>query len=276
MDRSTNLLIIEAGRAERHYWRELWNYRELFLFLAWRDILVRYKQMAIGLAWALLRPLLTMIIFTIVFSKIANLSSEGAPYPILVLAALLPWQFFSNAVSSAGSSVINNASMVSKIYFPRLIVPASSVIVSFVDFVISGILLLGLMILYGVTPSLRMLALPLLIVVMIFGAIGAGLWAAALSVKYPDFRILVPFLMQIGLYISPVGFSSENIPEQWRFIFSLNPMVGQIDAFRWAIMGEDTQFYLPGFLIYLTLVAVLFASGLIYFRKFERSFVDVI
>ena len=276
MDRNTNLLVIEAGRTERHYWRDIWHYRELFFFLAWRDILVRYKQTAIGVAWALLRPLLTMVVFTIVFSKIANLPSEGIPYPILVLAALLPWQFFSNALSSAGSSVINSANMLSKVYFPRLIVPASAVIVSFIDFLISGVLLVGLMVWYGLTPSLRLLIVPFLILFTFVAATGAGLWAAALSVKYPDFRIILPFLVQFGLYISPVGFSSDVIPAQWRLLYSLNPMVGQIDGFRWAILGGNTSLYLPGFLLSLSLTAAIFGSGLIYFRRTEKSFMDAL
>ena len=269
-------LIIEAGRAERHYWRDLWRYRELFFFLAWRDILVRYKQTVIGIVWALGRPLITMLVFTLVFSKLAKLPSEGVPYPILVFAALLPWQFFSGAFSGAGDSLISNAGMISKVYFPRLVIPTSAVIVSFVDFLISGIILVGLMIWYGFAPNLRMLTLPLFIFIAFAAAMGAGLWIAALNVKYRDFRIVVPFVVQFGLYISPVGFSSNIVPEQWRLLYSLNPMVGGIEGFRWAILGGNTQLYWPGFLLSLALVIIIFITGIIYFRKTEKTFADVI
>ena len=270
------ILVIEAGRAERHYWRDLWRYRELFFFLAWRDILVRYKQTVIGIVWALGRPLITMLVFTLVFSKLAKLPSEGMPYPILVFAALLPWQFFSSAFSGAGDSLISNAGMISKVYFPRLVIPASAVIVSFVDFLISGIILVGLMVWYGFAPNLRMLTLPLFIFVAFAAAMGAGLWIAALNVKYRDFRIIVPFVVQFGLYVSPVGFSSNIVPEQWRLLYSLNPMVGVIDGFRWAILGGDTRLYWPGFMLSLTLVVVILLTGIYYFRKTEKTFADVI
>lgn len=276
MGRNTNFLVIEAGRTERHYWRDLWRYRELLFFLAWRDILVRYKQTTIGLAWALLRPLITMLVFTLVFSKLAKLPSQGVPYPILVFAALLPWQFFSNALSGAGESLISNAGMISKVYFPRLVIPASAVIVSFVDFLISGIILIGLMIWYDFAPTLRVLALPLFVFIAFAGAMGAGLWIAALNVKYRDFRVIVPFIVQFGLYLSPVGFSSAIVPEQWRFLYSINPMVGIIDGFRWAIQGGNSPLYVPGLLLSLTLVTVVFVTGIIYFRRTEKTFADVI
>ncbi len=275
---STNqaTLVIEAGRAERHYWRDLWRYRELFFFLAWRDILVRYKQTVIGIVWALGRPLITMLVFTLVFSKLAKLPSEGVPYPILVFVALLPWQFFSSAFSGAGDSLISNAGMISKVYFPRLVIPASALIVSFVDFLISGVILVGLMVWYGFAPNMRMFTLPLYIFVVIAAAMGAGLWIAALNVKYRDFRIIVPFIVQFGLYVSPVGFSSSIVPEQWRLLYSLNPMVGVIDGFRWAILGGDTQLYWPGFLLSLALVMFILVTGILYFRKTEKTFADVI
>ena len=269
-------LIIEAGRTERHYWRDLWRYRELFFFLAWRDILVRYKQTVIGIVWALGRPLITMMVFTLVFSKLAKLPSEGVPYPILVFAALLPWQFFASAFSGAGDSLISNAGMISKVYFPRLVVPASAVIVSFVDFLISGIILVGLMIWYGFAPSLRIFTLPIFIFVAFAAAMGAGLWIAALNVKYRDFRIIVPFVVQFGLYVSPVGFSSNIVPEKWRLLYSINPMVGVIDGFRWAILGGNTQLYWPGFLLSLSLVLLILVTGIYYFRKTEKTFADVI
>ncbi len=269
-------LIIEAGRTERQYWRDLWRYRELFYFLAWRDILVRYKQTAIGVAWALIRPFLTMVVFTIVFGKLARLPSEGVPYPILVFAAMLPWQFFASALSESSNSLIVNANLISKVYFPRLVIPASAVIVSFVDFLISGLILLGLMAWYNFVPSWRILTLPFFIVIAFAAAIGGGLWLAALNVKYRDFRYVVPFLVQFGLYISPVGFSSSIVPEQWRLLYSLNPMVGVIDGFRWAILGGTSTLYLPGFLLSLALVGVLLISSLWFFRKVERTFADVI
>jgi lipopolysaccharide transport system permease protein len=269
-------LVIEAGRTERHYWRDLWHYRELFFFLAWRDILVRYKQTILGLAWALGRPLMTMLVFTLIFGKLAKLPSEGVPYPILVFAALLPWQFFSSAFSGAGDSLISNAGMISKVYFPRLVIPASTVIVSFVDFLISGAILVGLMIWYGFAPSLRIFTLPIFIMVAFAVAMGAGLWIAALNVKYRDFRIITPFVVQFGLYISPIGFSSTIVPEQWRLLYSLNPMVGVIDGFRWAILGGSTQIYWPGLLLSISLVIGILITGLAYFRKTEKTFADVI
>lgn len=269
-------LIIEAGRTESQYWKDLWRYRELFYFLAWRDILVRYKQTTIGIAWALIRPFLTMLVFTVVFGNLAKLPSLGAPYPILVFAAMLPWQFFANALAECSNSLISNANLISKVYFPRLIVPASAVIVSFVDFLISGMILLALMAWYNFVPSWRILTLPVFIAIAFTAAMGAGLWLSALNVKYRDFRYIVPFIVQFGLYISPVGFPSSIVPEQWRLIYSLNPMVGVIDGFRWAIIGGEASIYLPGFLLSLGLVVLLFFSGVWYFRKVERTFADVI
>lgn len=269
-----NELVIEAGRAERHYWKDLWRYRELFYFLAWRDILVRYKQTAIGVAWALIRPLLTTVVFVFVFGKVAKLPSDGVPYPIFVFAALLPWQFFANAFAEAGNSLISNANMISKVFFPRLVVPASAVIVGFVDFLISGVLLVGSMLWYGVVPDWRIVALPLFLVLAVAIAMGAGLWIAALNVQYRDFRYIIPFVVQFGLYVSPVGFSSAVVPEQWRLLYSLNPMVGVIDGFRWAILG--TPLYWPGVALSLALVLVIAITGFLYFRKVEKYFADVI
>ena len=276
MVNSSTELVIEAGRTEGQYWKDLWRYRELFYFLAWRDILVRYKQTVIGMAWALIRPFLTMVVFTVVFGKLAKLPSEGAPYPILVFAAMLPWQFFANALSECGNSLIGNANLISKVYFPRLIVPASAVVVSFVDFMISGMILLGLMAWYDFVPGWRILMLPVFIAIAAGASMGAGLWLASLNVQYRDFRYIVPFIVQFGLYISPVGFSSTIVPQQWRFLYSLNPMVGVIDGFRWAILGGDSNLYLPGFTLSTGLVMLLFISGVWYFRRIERTFADVI
>ncbi len=269
-------IIIEAGRTEKQYWQDIWKYRELFYFLAWRDILVRYKQTFIGIAWALIRPFLTMIVFTIVFGSIAKLPSQGVPYPILVFSAMLPWQFFSNSLSECSNSLVTNSNLISKIYFPRLIVPTSAVVVSFVDFMISGIILLALMAWYNFVPSWRILTLPFFIAIAFVASMGAGLWLASLNVKYRDFRYIVPFIVQFGLYISPVGFSSNIVPEQWRLLYSLNPMVGVIDGFRWAILGTQYNIYLPGFLLSLFIVAFFFITGVWYFRKTERTFADVI
>lgn len=268
-------LVLEAGRTERQYWKDLWRYRELFYFLAWRDIIVRYKQTVIGIGWALIRPFLTMVVFTVVFGNLAKLPSEG-PYPIMVFAAMLPWQFFANALSECSNSLITNVNLISKVYFPRLVVPASAVIVSFVDFLVSGMILLGLMAWYDFVPSWRILTLPLFILIAFAASMGAGLWLAALNVQYRDFRYIVPFIVQFGLYISPVGFSSSIVPEQWRLIYSLNPMVGVIDGFRWAILGGSSRLYIPGFVLSLALVVVLLVSGIWYFRKMERTFADVI
>jgi lipopolysaccharide transport system permease protein len=269
-------LVIEAGRTERQYWQDLWRYRELFYFLAWRDILVRYKQTIIGITWALIRPLLTMLVFTIVFGNLAKLPSEGAPYPIMVFAGMLPWQFFANALSESSNSLISNSNLISKVYFPRLIIPASAVIVSFVDFMISGIILLGLMAWYNFIPTWRIFTLPFFIAIAFAASMGAGLWLASLNVKYRDFRYIVPFIVQFGLYISPVGFSSTIVPEKWRLLYSLNPIVGVIDGFRWAILGGESKIYFPGFLLSITLVALILGTGIWYFRKTEKTFADVI
>ncbi len=269
-------ILIRAGGRKRQYWKDLWKYRELFYFLAWRDILVRYKQTAIGLAWALIRPFLTMVVFSVVFGSLAKLPSEGVPYPILVFAAMLPWQFFANALSECSNSLISNSNLISKVYFPRLIVPASAVIVSFVDFMISGIILLGLVAWYNFVPSWRILTLPGFVAIAFAASMGAGLWLAALNVEYRDFRYIVPFIVQFGLYISPVGFSSSIVPEQWRLVYSLNPMVGVIDGFRWAILGGESAIYWPGLLLSVGLVGMLLWTGIWYFRKMERRFADVI
>jgi len=269
-------LIIEAGRTERHYWKDLWNYRELFYFLAWRDILVRYKQTIIGIIWAVLRPFLTMLVFTIIFGKLAKLPSGGAPYPIMVFAAMLPWQFFATSFSEAGNSLIANANMISKVYFPRLVMPVSAVIVSFVDFLISFVILFILMLWYGFIPEVGIVILPLFVLVAFAASMAGGLWIAALNVRYRDFRYIIPFIVQFGLYISPVGFTSSIVPEKWRLLYSLNPMVGVIDGFRWALLGGDYQLYWPGFLLSLTLVGIILATGIVYFRKTEKTFADVI
>ncbi|MBX9963545.1 MAG: ABC transporter permease [Burkholderiales bacterium] len=276
MTRNGPVLVIEAGRTERHYWRDLWGYRELFFFLAWRDILVRYKQAVIGVAWSVIRPLLTMAIFTFVFGKLAKLPADGVPYPILVFAALLPWQFMSTAVGEGSNSLIQNANIISKVYFPRVIVPMSAVMVSLVDFLISLVLLSGLVVWYRWWPDWSILALPLILLLAMAVSVGFILWLAALNVRYRDFRYVVPFMIQVGLFISPVGFSSAIVPEEWRLLYSLNPVVGVIDGFRWALLGGAGDIYWPSVVLSALISAVILVSGLRYFRHTERTFADVI
>jgi lipopolysaccharide transport system permease protein len=275
-DPSLDEVLIEPDKVDLNYWKDLWRFRELLWFLAWRDILVRYKQTIIGVAWSLIRPLLTMIVFTVVFGKLAGLPSNGVPYPILVMAGLLPWQFFANSLSESSDSMISNANIISKVYFPRLIIPASSTVVSLVDFLITFLLMLALMLWYGVYPTWRLIAIPMLMILVLATALGAGLWFAALNTRFRDFRYVVPFVVQFGLYISPVGFSSDVINEDWRFLYSLNPMVAVIDGFRWALIGGDAAIYWPGFALSCCLIFLLLFTGIRYFRNMEKSFADVI
>lgn len=269
-------ILIEPKKGMKNFWKEIFSYRELFLFLAWRDILVRYKQTVIGIAWSILRPLLTMIVFTIIFGKLAKMPSGGIPYPILVFSAMLPWQFFSNIISESGNSLISNSHMISKVYFPRIIIPTTSMIVSLIDFFISSFILILIMLFYKFTPTIYVLFIPFLLILAIITSLGIGYLLSALNVKYRDFRYIIPFLVQFGLYISPVGFSSSVIPEKWRLIYSINPMVGVIDGFRWAIGGEKFQIYLPGFILSIGIGILIFIIGLTYFRRTEREFADVI
>ena len=270
-------LLIEAGRGAKNYWRDLWRYRELFYFLAWRDILVRYKQTAIGIAWALVRPFLTMLVFTFIFSKVAKLPAPGSvPYALLVFAAMLPWQFFSTALSEASNSLIGNSNLISKVYFPRLIVPAGSVITSFVDFLITLGLMAGMMVWYGFLPDWRLLTLPLFMALAFGSAFGAGLWLCALNVRYRDFRYIVPFIVQFGLYLSPVGFSSNIVPEGLRLIYALNPMVGVIDGFRWALLRGQSPLAAYALIASILVTSVLCLSGIWYFRRTEKTFADII
>jgi lipopolysaccharide transport system permease protein len=270
-------LWIEAGRTEKNYWRDLWRYRELFYFLAWRDILVRYKQTVIGVAWALIRPLLTMVIFTFVFNKVAKLPAPGSvPYSLLVFAAMLPWQFFSSSLSESSNSLISNANLISKIYFPRLIIPAGSAITSFVDFLITLGLMALMMIWYGFLPDWRLVTLPLFMALAFGVAFGAGLWLCALNVKYRDFRYIVPFIVQFGLFVSPVGFSSDLVPERWRMLYACNPMVGVIDGFRWALLRGESPLTGSSLLASVVIVSILCLSGIWYFRRTEKTFADVI
>ena len=270
-------IIIEAGRAERHYWLDLWRYRELFRVLAWRDLSVRYKQTVIGVLWALIRPFLTMLVFTIVFSRIAKLPADGdAPYALMVFAGILPWTLFATGLNEASNSLINNANLISKVYFPRLIVPTATVVVAFVDFLISFCILIALMGWYRFWPDWRILVLPGFSILAFLVSVGPALWISSLNVKYRDFRYIIPFIVQFGLYVSPVGFSSSVIPTQWRLLYSLNPMVGVIDGFRWCILGRQSEIFLPGLLASLAVTAFFLWFGVRQFRKMERSFADLI
>lgn len=269
-------LVIEAGKSEKQYCRDLWRYRELFFFLAWRDLLVRYKQTVVGVSWSIIRPLLTMLILTVVFGKLGRMPSGGSPYPLLVLCGMLPWNFFSTAITDSGNSLVANSTLISKIYFPRLIIGVSSVITSFVDFLISALLVAGLMLWYRFVPPLSALFLPLFCVLALGASLGTGLWIAALMVKYRDFRFIVPFIAQFGLYLSPVGFESGVVPERFRLLYSLNPLVGIIDGFRWSLLGGQNNLYLPALIISIIEVGGILMSGILYFRKTERTFADVI
>lgn len=273
----SNTLTIEAGRAERQYWQDLWHYRELFAVLAWRDVAVRYKQTVIGFAWALLQPLATLAIFTFIFGRLAKMPYDHpAPYALMVFAGLLPWQLFSSSVLAASNSLVGNASLISKVYFPRLIVPASAAVVCLVDFSISLLMLAVLMVVFKFTPGWQILTLPLFVLMAVLASLGPGLWITAMSVRFRDFRIVVPFMVQMGLYVSPVGFSSTAVPEQWRLLYSVNPMVGVIDGFRWAILGGPAQIYWPGFALSWVLILGLLWLGIRKFRNTERSFADLI
>lgn len=268
--------ILEAGRSRRRYWADLWRYRELLLFLAWRDVIVHYKQTVLGVAWALLRPLSAVAAFVVIFGLLAKLPSGGVPYPVMVLAGMLPWQMFASALTAASSSLLSNAGLVSKVYFPRLLMPLSAVVVTLLDFLV-GLGALGLLMAwYGVPLTWRALTLPLFTLAALAAAVGGGVWLAALVVRYRDFRHLTPFVLQFGLLLSPVGFSSSLVPERYRLLYSLNPMVGVIDGFRWALLGGNAPFDPAGFGLSLGLIAALLASGLWYFRRTEQTFADVI
>lgn len=272
-----DILIIEPGRADRQYWRDLWAYRELFLILAWRDVAVRYKQTLIGVAWAVLRPFLTMVVFTLVFSRIAKLPSEGAaPYALMVFVGMLPWYLFSSSLSGAADSIVANANLIGKVYFPRLIVPAASLVTALIDFVVSLALLAVLMAWYRFVPGWQVLLLPFFVLFALLVSLGPGLWISALNVKYRDFRYVIPFILQFGLYISPVGFSSTIIPDHWRLLYNLNPLVGIIDGFRWCILGGESPLYIPGFTISLAIAGAFLWLGISSFRATEKSFADLV
>jgi lipopolysaccharide transport system permease protein len=274
-------VFIEPGRGERNYWKDLWRYRELFYILSWRDLKVRYKQTIIGVIWSVLRPLLTMMIFTFVFGQIAKFTAPpGVEYAVLVFAGLLPWQFFAAGLSESSNSLIGNERLISKVYFPRMIIPAASVITSLVDFLISLGIMFILLLWYRTVPSINLVFLPLFIIMAFFASFGVGLWLTALNVKYRDFKHVVPFLIQIGLYLSPVGFTSDKastlIPEKFRMLYYLNPMAGVIDGFRWCFFGDKTPIYWTGMFLSLAVIIIFLLIGIRTFRKMEKSFADLI
>jgi lipopolysaccharide transport system permease protein len=275
--RDEPVLVIEPGRAQQNYWTDLWRYRELFLTMAWRDVSVRYKQTVIGAAWALIRPVLTMAILTLVFGRLARLSTEGgAPYSLMVFAAILPWTLFSSALTESANSLIANSNLIGKVYFPRLIIPAATMVTALVDFAISLGMVVVMMLYYRYAPGWQILLLPVFTLLALLASLGPGLWATALNVKYRDFRYVIPFVAQFGLYISPVGFSSRVVPEKWRLLYSLNPMVGVIDGFRWCILGDDSPLDLRAFIMSLLVIGLFLWLGVSSFRRTERTFADLV
>lgn len=271
------VLVLEPGRADRHYWRDLWRYRELFLILAWRDVAVRYKQTVIGVAWAVLRPLLTMVILTVVFGRVAGLPADGnAPYALMVFAGLLPWSLFATALGDASNSLISSAGLIGKVYFPRMIMPAAAIVTACADFLVSFAILAALLVHYRFAPGWQLLLLPWFMLLTLLASLGPSLWVTALNVKYRDFRYVIPFVVQFGLYVSPVGFSSGVVPERWRLLYHLNPMVGVIDGFRWCILGGASPLSGPGLAVSISVIAGLLWFGVSRFRKMEKSFADMI
>jgi lipopolysaccharide transport system permease protein len=268
-------LVIEPGRAQRNYWGDIWRYRELLFFLAWRDIAVRYKQTAIGVAWAIIRPLLTMLVF-VGFRRMAGLSGAGPPQPLLVMAAVLPWQLFSSALTDASASVVTSGNLISKVYFPRLVTPAAAIAVSLVDFLVTLLLLVILMAWYGAWPSWQVVTLPLFVLLALALSLGAGVILAALTVKYRDFRFVTPFIVQFGLFVSPVAFKASEVPGLLRWIVLANPLVGVIDGFRWALLRGSTPLDPIAVAYSAVTAAILLWVGVGYFRRVERGFADII
>jgi lipopolysaccharide transport system permease protein len=271
-----NEIILEAGRASHHYWRDLWRYRELAGFLAWRDVKVRYKQAALGFSWAVVQPAINTLLLTFVFGNLAGMpAGDGIPYPLIVLCGLMPWQLFSSALSGAGNSLVGNANLVSKVYFPRLLVPVASLAVALVDFSVMLGLTTLLMLYFGFMPDWHLLLLPLFLLLALVIALGAGLWITALTVRYRDFRFITPFLLQIGIFVTPVGYRTDFLPN-WRDLLALNPLAGVVDGVRWCILAGETELYVPGLAISVGVAAVLLGTGLWFFRRMEREFADII
>lgn len=269
-------LIIEAGHAERNYWRDLWRYRELFYFFAWKDILVRYKQTVVGIAWAVIRPLVLMLVFTVIVARVVKLPEDGIPYQLTAFVGIIAWNFFSISLQDSATSLVGNSNLISKVYFPRLVIPTAAVITAFVDFLIALALLAILMLSFQFVPSMHVLTLPFFVALALAAAVGSGLWLSALMVRYRDIRFIIPFIVQFGLYLSPVWFKTGQIPDPWRILYSLNPVVGVIDGFRWAILGGPNDIYMPGMLVSIGVTVLLIFTGLSYFRKSERTFADII
>lgn len=281
MNKNNFHLTIVPDKVEQHYWQDLFRYKELFYMLSWRDLKVRYKQTILGIAWSVVRPLLTMVIFTLVFSKAANMKADdpSVPYAIFVMAGVLPWQFFANAVGEASNSLIGNAGLLSKVYFPRLIIPVSAIITSLVDFMITLVLLVGLFVYYGYMPSAKLVLLPFFIILNFLTAFGISIFITALNVKYRDFRYIIPFIIQFGLYITPVGFGTQaligKLPDFLQTVFMLNPMVGVIDGFRWCCF-ENTPLNMFSLACSVVVTATFMVVGITTFRRMERSFADLI
>ncbi len=272
-----DVIVIEPGHRGRDYWRELWRFRELFAAMALRDLSVRYKQTAIGVLWALIRPMLTVIVFTIIFGKLARLPSAGtAPYPLMVFTGMLPWTFFGTGLAEAGNSLIASSNLIGKVYFPRMVVPCATLVVAFVDFLINLMMLAVMLVWYGIPPGPQLLFLPFFMVLGWIATLGPALWITAVTVKYRDFRFVTPFIVQFGLYVSPVGFSSSIVPEQWRLFYSMNPMVSVIDGFRWCILGDQSPIYWPGAALGMGIASFLLWCGIGQFRNMEKSFADLI
>jgi lipopolysaccharide transport system permease protein len=272
---SPGTIVIQAGQAEQHYWRDLWRYRELLGFLAWRDIKVRYKQAALGITWAIIQPAVQTVLLTFVFGKLAKMPDGGVPYPLLVLTGLLPWQLFSSAFSGASNSLVSNTNLISKIYFPRLIIPLSALAVALVDLLILLVITLPVTLIFGVMPTWRLLLLPVFILMALLVAFGAGLWITALTVKYRDFRFITPFLLQIGLFVTPIGYRTDFLPN-WRDLLALNPLTSVVNGFRWCLLGGGMDFYASALVMSLLISVVLLGTGLWYFRGTERQFADVL
>jgi lipopolysaccharide transport system permease protein len=268
--------VIEAGHSERHYWADVWRFRELLYSLARRDVAVRYKQTVIGLAWAVIRPVGIMLVFTFIFGRIARLPSEGAPYSLLVFTGMVPWLFFASTLADSSNSLVASSNLISKIYFPRILVPLSSAAVPLVDFLVSSAVLVLMLLFLGVPVSPRWIVLPAFVVLALACALGLGIWFAALNVKYRDFQFIVPFLLLLGIYVSPIGFASTIIPEQWRSVYALNPMVGVIEGFRWALLGGEFALRPDALILSIVIALGFIAIGVWYFRRTERSMADVI
>jgi lipopolysaccharide transport system permease protein len=275
MEPHAKMIIDSKDNWKIFNFKELWRYRELFYFLVWRDIKVRYKQTVLGAAWAILQPILSMIIFSVIFGRFAKLPSEGIPYPVFTFAALLPWQLFSYALTNSSNSLVNEKNLITKVYFPRIIIPFSSVVAGLLDFMIASVIFLVMMIFYQIPFTWRLLLVPVFIGIAVMTALSVGLWLTTLNVKYRDIRYVIPFLSQFWLYATPIAYSSSLIPDQWMWLYSLNPMVGVVDGFRWMLLGTAADFP-PFFYLSIIIVILLLISGFIYFKKTEDTFADVI